>query len=186
MDVAIVWGTLMLAPPAAFALMALIRKHAPRFARSVLIASATLIALVLFAMLRKIAFIAPIANIIALSLAYLAYTLLCAAIWRLETPAIKIPLGIVSSLPIAAGYFFAGFGMLGFMFAGYTSPPVYTAKVDDRFTCEIRYRDGGPSYGTYEVGRYYRWANIPAIQQQVAVFPKDARHMSNFEDECPT
>ncbi|MDC7675084.1 hypothetical protein [Asticcacaulis machinosus] len=186
MDVAIVWGTLMLAPPAAFALMALTRKHVPRFARPVLIASATLIGLVLLAMILKIAFINPIANIVALSVAYLAYTLLWAAIWQLESPALKILLGIASSLPIAAGYFFAAFGMLGFMFAGYTSPPVYTAKVDERFTCEIRYRDGGPSYGTYEVGVYYRWANIPAIQQQVAVFPKDARHMSNFEDECPS
>jgi hypothetical protein len=185
MDIAVVWGTLLLGPPVGFGLMALIRKMAPKSVGRLLISSAALLSLVLLAILAKIAFISPLANISILSVGYLAYIVLCTAVWNLEIPALKILLGIVSSLPIAAGYLFAAFGMLAFMFAGFTSPPVYALRLDDR-VCEVRHRSGGPSYGVYEVGLYQRWAVIPFIQQQknMILIPEGPGQPPSFEDSC--
>jgi hypothetical protein len=173
----ILWGGLFGAPVLAYL--------AQRFGRSqhhkLLPLSFAVLAVVALAWAVGLRFTSPLANLMALALAYTAYAFLAWEGWGIGDKRIglRMILKFVTALPIVFGYFMATFGfpLLLFISFGLDDGNKHTEILEPGIGCEIRTQSGGPSWGTTvvsvhrELTPFLRWERAhQRLSEEEAVY----------------
>ncbi|BEV12168.1 hypothetical protein ATDW_26640 [Asticcacaulis sp. DW145] len=173
----ILWGGLLGAPVLAY----LVQRFGRPQNHTLLPLSFAVLAVVALAWAVGLRFTSPLANLMALALAYTAYAFLAWEGWGIGDKRIglRMILKFVTVLPIVFGYFMATIGLLGlsFLFGDFTGKPGHAETLAPGIGCEIRTQSGGPSWGTTavsvhrELTPFLRWERAhQRLSEEEAVY----------------
>lgn len=173
----ILWGGLLGTPVLAY----LVHRFGRPQHHKLLPLSFAVLAVVALAWAVGLRFTSPLANLMALVLAYTAYAFLAWEGWGIGDKRIglRMILKFVTALPIVFGYFMATFGfpLLLFISFGLNDGNKHTEILEPGIGCEIRTQSGGPSWGTTvvsvhrELTPFLRWERAhQRLSEEEAVY----------------
>jgi hypothetical protein len=156
-----VWLGLIVLPPIAWVLAALLWKHPKplNIARTV---GGAWIGATLLAFCLKFSFRSPAANIDWLLGVYFACAFIAFSNRHLRPAVLKIAVTIVAALPVFSGYVLATVGMLGLasMLNDASRAPVAATFIKPGYGCQIKPWGDGPGDEGYTVRLYAYWGSF--------------------------
>ncbi len=163
------WACLLGAPPLAIGAFFIVRRQWPRKISTIVLVSAFVMLAVLGFTAISTSFTPPLANVASICAAYLAYCFLSASCWNIRLIALRIPVLIVASIPIAIGYLMGTIGFLGLVFivGDYSRPPLQTTQMADNLICRVTIWGMAATDSGYTVHAFRRWPGLPFIETEV-------------------
>lgn len=166
----IAWACLIGVPPVAIGTFFFIRRRWPHALSRTVIGSTLAIVVIIGFAVPSISFISTLANVVCISIAYLAYCFLAASCWNIRLSAIRILALIIAAVPIGAGYVLGtiGFLALAFIVADSTSPPLQTTQMTKDLMCRVTGWGMAASDSGFIVHLYKRWPELPFVEREVS------------------
>lgn len=161
----VAWGSLLAAPPLAFAVA---RKGRLGAWKPFALGSVGLISAVMLAIALDASFVWADANIWTLCVAYLGYCFLAFSCMRIKWKLVRYAVSLLAVVPIALGYVLGTIGMLGlgFIIGDLTQPPVGVEKIDGGLVCKMTRWGAAMTDSGYRVTAYRQLG--PFLEQRLA------------------
>jgi hypothetical protein len=163
------WFIVLAGPPAAYFVFAILLKRWPGAIAATMVASAVLIAIVVGFSTYGIALISAPANVVCISIAYMAYCFLIAAFWKFRSSVVHTVLLLIAAIPIGIGYLMGTVGFLGLLWivSQYADTPKQTVQMTDTLWCRVKTWGSAASDSGYAVHLYERWPGVPFVEREV-------------------
>jgi hypothetical protein len=162
------------APPIAFLAVPGIRRTWPYAYRPIIIAAIAILCSAIGLSVSRLSFPSFLVNVVLAAICYFAYCFLAASCWQISRNAVRYIVGIVTALPIGAGYLVGTIGAipLGWIVSNYASPPYHVEQMAPGLTCEIT-RWAAILHGGDKVHLYRRWFAFPFLEREVVILIVD-------------
>lgn len=179
-----IWATVLGAPLIAFLALPGIRRAWPYAHGPIIIAAIAILCFAIGLSVSRLSFTNVWVNVVLAAICYLAYCFLAASCWQISRNAVRYILGIVTALPIGAGYLLGTIGALGlgWIVSDYASPPHHVEQMAPGLICEIT-EWGTVLSGGYKVHLYRRWPAFPFLEREVEILTVD-QNASDADKTC--
>jgi hypothetical protein len=168
---ALTWGTLLLAPPLAAALIHVAGRTRHLVRNSILVGAGTVLTLITGFNLAGVSFIDGKANVAAFCVAYTAYCLLAVGAGLIRRPLVRWPVQLLALTPIGVGYILGTVGWLGlgFIVEDAAAAPMKTETSPAGLLCRVEPWGSVASDSGYTISIYRYWRPLPLRRRIVSL-----------------